>query len=46
MDSTAISTSVTPPMPTTATRDEAQRAGMLRTFIPVTAPICEKVFAM
>src|SRR5688572_22500268 len=46
MDNTAMSTSVTPAIPTTATSDEAQRSGMLRTFIAVTAPICEKVLAI
>jgi hypothetical protein len=33
-------------MPTTATSEDAHRSGILRTFIAVTAPICEKVFAM
>ena len=46
MDSSAISTSVTPPMPSTATSDDDQRCGIFRRFMPVTAPICAKGFAM
>ena len=46
MDSNAISTSVTPPMPSTATSDEDQRCGMFRRFMPVTAAICAKGLAM
>ena len=37
IDSSATSTSVTPPMPSTATSDEDQRCGMFRRFMPVTA---------
>src|SRR3954467_6076701 len=46
MDSSEISTSVTPPMPSTATSDEDQRTGTLRRFMPVTAPIWVKAFAI
>ena len=44
IDSSATSTSVTPPMPSTATSDDDQRCGMLRRFMPVTArDLCEGV---
>ena len=46
MDSSAINTSVTPPMPSTATSDDDQRCGMFRRFMPVTAAICAKGLAM
>ena len=46
MDSNAISTSVTPPMPSTATSEDDHRCGILRRFMPVTAAICENGLAM
>src|SRR6185369_7982668 len=46
IDRSATSTSVTPPTPRMATSDEDQRIGLLRRFMPVTAPICANAFAM
>src|SRR6187549_3863698 len=40
IDKSATSTSVTPPMPSTATMDDDQRCGIFRRFIPVTAATC------
>src|SRR6187455_927618 len=40
IDNSATSTSVTPPIPSTATMDDDQRCGMFRRFMPVTAVIC------
>ena len=46
IDKSATSTSVTPPMPSTATMDDDQRCGMFRRFMPVTAPICARELAI
>src|SRR5687767_9064049 len=46
IDKSATSTRVTPPIPSTATREEDQRCGMLRRFMPVTAAIWVKPLAI